>query len=239
MGLGRWRWLALLCLLAVLCVPVPAWAEGWDISVSGFGGLSHPWNRDVQWSMPGIIDVTGHNVSFKDSAVLGGKVTFWSLTPHGVVPMNFGIELEALQFRPNLKMQSVPADGTVMGVPVTGTLTFTAPKDLQTEIVAVNFLVRYPIGVTPDLPSGRFNVYLGPGAGVQYTRLREPGVGDSHDAAAMVQGILGARCFLFRHVSVFTEYKYTHAHQSFNSGSSQYKFNLDSNLFIGGASVHF
>ena len=184
------------------------------------------------------VHVTGHNVSFQDSAVLGGKLTFWSLTPHGVVPMNFGVELEALQFRPNVKGQTVPADGTASGVPVTGTLTL-GPKDLQTEIVAVNFLVRYPIGVTSDLPSGRFNVYLGPGAGVQMTRLRQPGVGDSHDAAPMVQGILGARCFLFRHVSVFTEYKYTHAHQTFNSGPIQYKVNLDSNLFIGGLSVHF
>jgi hypothetical protein len=136
-------------------------------------------------------------------------------------------------------MQSVGADGTLFGTPVPGTLTFTAPKDLQTEIVAINFLVRYPIGITPDLPSGRFNVYFGPGAGIQMTRLRLPGTGDQHDTAPMVQGIVGLRLFLIRYVSLFTEYKYTHAHQSFDSGPSHYKFNLDSNLFIGGASIHF
>src|SRR5215467_8412550 len=152
--------------------------------------------------------------------------------------MNFGFELEALQFRPDIKMQSVGATGTVLGVPSTGTLTLGA-KDLQTEIVSINFLVRYPIGVTPDPPSGRANVYFGPGLGVQSTRLRQPGVGDQHDTAPMLQGFVGARLFLIRYVSLFAEYKYTHAHQSFDSGLNHYKFNLDSNLFIGGAGIHF
>jgi hypothetical protein len=188
--------------------------------------------------VPGILDVTANSVSFQDSGVLGGKLTFWSLTPRGVVPINFGIELEALQFRPNIKMQSVGADGTVLGVPSTGTVTFGA-KDLQTEIVSVNFLVRYPMGVTPDLPSGRANVYFGPGVGVQTTRLRQSGVGDQHDTAPMLQGFVGLRLFLIRYFSLFAEYKYTHAHQNFDSGPSHYKINLDSNLFVGGAGFHF
>ena len=239
MGVGRWRWWAFSCIAVVLCVPISAWGGGWDISISGFGGLSQPWSRAFEWSMPGVLDITGKNVSFQSSAVLGGKLTFWSLTPHGVDPVNFGIELEAFQFRPNIKMQSVSADGTAFGTPVAGTLTFNAPIDLQTEIYSLNFLVRYPLGVSPDLPSGRFNVYLGPGAGVQMTRLRQPGVGDAHDTAPMIQGLVGARLFLVSHVSVFSEYKYTHAHQSFDSAGSQYKFNLDSNHFLAGASVHF
>lgn len=225
-------------MVVVLCVHPPVAASEWDISVSAYGGLSHPWSREIEWTVPGMADVTGKNVSFQDSGVLGGKLSFWSLTPHGVAPMNFGIELEALQFRPNIKMQSMAAEGTVLGVPSTGTLTLGA-KDLQTEIVSINFLMRYPIGVTADLPSGRTSVYFGPGVGVQTTRLRQPSVGDQRDTAPMIQGFVGVRLFLIKYVSLFAEYKYTHAHQNFDSGPTHYKFNLDSNLFVGGAGVHF
>src|SRR5690348_5002684 len=141
MSSPRRVWWATACLTAVLGVPVSVWAAGWEVSVSGYGGLSHPWNRELEFIVPGIVNVTGNSVSFQDSAVLGGKLTFWSLTPRGFVPINFGIELEALQFRHYIKMQSVAAAGTLLGVPSAGTLTLGA-KDLQTGIVSINFLVR-------------------------------------------------------------------------------------------------
>jgi hypothetical protein len=240
MHLGRWLWRASACLAVVMSTQFPAWGAEWDVSLSGYGGLSHPPNRDLGVAVPGVLDITGQNVSLKDSAVLGAKLSLWSLKAQRVAPvMNFGIELEALQFRPNVKSQTVNASGTLFGVPSTGTLTFLAPLDLQTGIVAVNFLVRYSFNVTPDLPNGRWYVYFGPGGGAQRTRLRQPGLGDQQDTAPMVQGLIGLKFFLARHISLFGEYKYTHAHQHFDSGPVQYSINLDSNLFIGGASIHF
>ena len=148
------------------------------------------------------------DVGFDTSVVFGGKVGFFFDPP--VLGGNFGLELEAYHFRPNIETQkvSLSSDGFSGEFRLIG-------ADLHVTVIGLNGLYRLPLSRSDEFPQGRFHPYAGVGLGAFIARLEtrtsvldvNTNVGDT-DVKPGFQALAGVRFFLTRHIALFGEYRF-------------------------------
>lgn len=189
-----------------------------DIYVSGFGGYSFPLKSDLSFQGTTILS----DVELDKSPSFGGKVGMWFTAPRKTLGIDIGTELDVTHFNPDTP----------------GTL------ELNATYFGVHVLARVPMGVTPELPNGRWFPYIGVGGGAQRLSFEAPGLTtEGRHTAPAFQGLWGAKVFVTKHIAVFGEGKYTHASHTmtFQSGPLTADFDLSVNAVhgVGGLSVHF
>ena len=188
-----------------------------DFYVSGFGGYSFPFKTDLSFQGATVIS----DLELDKSPSFGGKVGMWFTTSRKTLGIDIGTEVDVTNFNPDTP----------------GTL------QLNATFFGVNVLARVPMGVTPELPNGRWFPYIGVGGGAQRLTLEAPGTTEGRHTAPAFQGLGGIKVFLFKNVAVFGEGKFTHASHTltFQSGLSTAEFDLTVNALhgVGGLSVHF
>ncbi|WP_447977165.1 outer membrane protein [Candidatus Nitrospira bockiana] len=229
----------------VASAPPPAPAapssRGMDFSIAGFGGWSIPLQQDltVTDSDPTIGDnYTAKNLSLKHSPSLGLKATAWTSAVRDRLGIDLGLELDYMHFRPTLKEQDADATGSDVDSPVVGVTT--SRTRLRAHLIALNVMVRWPLGVSPAFPHGRWYPYVGAGGGVQITRAiaAESGMSDT-STAALWQALAGVKFFVTRHVALFGEYKHTYADHAFTFGTSRQELTVQANHLLAGLAFHF
>lgn len=215
--------------------------DTWSFSLSGFGGrtIIGSTNLDIRDSTAPAIDGELENALLNNSLSFGGKATAWWVTPSKRLP-DVGFEVDITSFEMTLPAQQVNGLGTSNGFPAFLFVSFLAPIDFQSQTFALNFVGRYPIGITGDLPNGRWYPYVGIGGGVSRTKASFAGESTT-DLAPLLQGVIGVNLFLTKHVSLFTEYKRTHASHTFGFSSIQTNVDLtlSVNHLVAGVGVHF
>lgn len=181
-----------------------------DVYVSGFGGYSFPFDTNI--TAGGFL--IGQDIEFENSPSFGGKVGLWGTAPRKTLGIDVGAEVDVIHFDPDPTM-----DATFFGV---------------------NLMARLPMGVTPELPNGRWFPYIGVGGGAQRLSFGPSGFKDSNTVPAF-QGLWGVKVFLFKHVAVFAEGKFTHASHSleFQGFLVSVDFTVNAVHGVGGLSLHF
>ena len=202
-----------------------------DAYLSIFGGIASPLKTDVTEA-----GVTAKDSKLDNSPSIGGKIGIWVTAPRKTLGVDFGAEIDITTSSPDQK------DGQVLmtnaGFPV-----ITNSVDLGATFVGVNVLTRLPVGVTQELPNGRWFPYVGIGGGVERLSYQPSGSTEGRDSSPAFQGLGGFKIFLFKHVAVFGEVKFTHAAHSLEGrvGSSTFSTELTLNTVhgVGGLSFHF
>jgi hypothetical protein len=188
-----------------------------DIYVSGFGGYSFPFKTDVSFQGTTLLS----DLELDKSPSFGGKVGIWFTAPRKTLGIDIGTEIDVTHFNPDTP----------------GTL------ELNATYFGVHVLARVPVGVTSELPNGRWFPYVGVGGGAQRLDFQAPGTTEGRDTAPAFQGLWGAKVFLNKHIAIFGEGKYTHASHTlrFQSGALTADFDQSVNALhgVGGLSVHF
>lgn len=199
-----------------------------DIYISGFGGYSFPLNTDS--SSRGV---TVRDLKLDDSPAFGGKIGIWFIGPRKALGLDFGTEIDVTNLDPDI------ARGQILQTDVGG-LAFTTSSNLNATYFGMNVLVRYPVGVTQDLPNGRWFPYIGIGGGGLRLTFQGPGITKSWNTSPAFQGIGGVKVFSTKHIAAFAEGKFIHASNSieFQEGGS-IELNVNSFHGTGGLSLHF
>ena len=158
------------------------------------------------------------DVSFDTSFLFGGKAGLF-FDP-SILGGNLGLELEVYHFQPDVGEQVV--QGTFPGFAGPATV---GSKDVHVTVVGLNALYRFRFAEDPQFPRGRFQPYVGIGVGAFIANLKTttgildvPQTVSDTDVKPGCQATVGTRFFLIPHLSLFTEYKYTH--------TNDFNFNL-------------
>jgi opacity protein-like surface antigen len=238
------RFLLACALLSVSTAP--AWSEpsSWDLSVSAFGGTAIPFATRAKITDPTIpADLTVSGVRLDSSPSFGGKLTIWnrrqvpdSVGNIGLQP-DLGIELDITRFSPDIKAQTRAATGVLAGSAVTQASPIAF--ELDTTVIALNLLARFPIGVRDDLPSGRWYPYVGIGAGAAITRAKTVTGQQDTSTEPAFQFLGGLKYFLSRHIGVFAEYKFTHVSHPFEITTTRQEVILNVNHLLVGIAAHY
>ena len=183
-----------------------------DMYISGFGGYSFPFSTDLVF---GVLSVP--NVNVKDSLSVGCKVGMWLTAPRKTWGIDVGAEIDVTHFNPDISNTSLELDATYFGL---------------------NVLARLPMGVTPDLPNGRWFPYIGVGGGGQRLAVK---VTEGRNTAPAFQGLGGIKVFLNKHVAAFAEGKFIYAshNQELEGTIVSLELDLSSVHGVGGLSFHF
>lgn len=155
--------------------------------------------------------------------------------------LDFGIELDYTYFRPSIKEQTVRISGSdILGPFGPNDAIDTNKIAITSHTAAINFLMRWPLGVTPELPHGRWYPYIGIGEGVEIARGEAAIVQTKDTSIAGVRQLLaGIKIFLTRRLAIFSEYKNAFAKHTFTFGTQQDQLTMNVNHFAGGLSMHF
>jgi len=238
-----------LAVTALFMLPLQAQAErDWEFSVGVFGGKAYHTNESMKFSdgQGGIVTAgTAYDIKLNDAPTFGGKLTAWHLPRQYNWQPQIGLELDWTRFTSDLHPQTVPAKGTVT-IPgfELASVTFLEPIDFSVNVLAANLLFRYPIWATPEMPQGRWYPYVGVGGGVQCASMTNVGFQETSYSPA-VQGLVGAKFFLIKNLSIFAEWKRTTGWHRFDfegSGSPPgffEKFTISSNHLVAGVALHF
>lgn len=207
-----------------------------DPYIALFGGIAMPFNTDRR-----VDDNTLNNhftvldAAYGNSKTLGGKVGMWFPGTRRWSGLDLGIELDVTNFQPDIQSGTRKATGTINGIPVTGTSTRAAKSDVNSTILAINGLVRFPMAISSEFPHGRLYPYIGGGIGMQNSSYESEGKAP-HDLA--LQALAGLQILLTRRVALFAEYKFTHAQQTFTFGSQDQTINFDVSHLVAGLAIH-
>lgn len=198
-----------------------------DVYISGFGGYSFPFKADSASAV-----VTVNNVKLDNSPSFGGKIGVWITAPRKTLGIDLGAEIDVTNFNPDAPSGQVLSSS--LG-PVT-----TIASDLNATYFGINVLARYPMGVTPKLPNGRWFPYLGLGGGGQRLTMQVLGTTEGRNTAPAFQGLGGVKVFLTNHIAAFAEGKFIHASHSIEvQGSGTVELTVNSVHGVGGLSFHF
>lgn len=232
----------LVALLLTVVVPSAASAESEgerDVSLSVFAGwaLIDPPDIGVEQPTP-FIDGEALNVELEEDYTFGAKLTSWERNIDIFARLDFGLELDLTALTAQMPAQTVSGEGVSAGGAI-GSITFPMSFDIQSHILAVNVLWRYPVHASEAFPSGRWYPYFGVGGGASLARMRQSGGPWRYDASPMFQGLAGLKFFLTRHLGVFTEYKRTQSTHDFSFTGFDLEVPLGANHFVGGLALHF
>ena len=207
--------IGMLCVSEIAGAQEEIYVKPLDLYLSGFGGYSFPFKADV--TVGGSFgSFTYQNIDLEDSPSFGGKVGVWFTEYRKTWGIDIGTEGEITYYDPH--------------------------PSLRAGYFGINVLARVPMGVSADLPNGRWFPYIGLGGGMQH--VRSNGFESTDDTDAAFQGLGGVKVFLFKHLAVFFEGKFTHASHRLESkepgfGTVRREFPLNSLHGVGGLSVHF
>jgi len=212
---------AALLLLCMVGYSAPARAQeevrvrSVDLYVSGFGGYSFPFSTDLKFG-----GLTAPDVKLEDSLSVGGKIGMWLTAPRKTWGIDVGFEIDVTHFNPDISNSTLELDATYFGL---------------------NVLARLPMGVTPDLPNGRWFPYIGIGGGGQRLAMKAPGTNEGRNTAPAFQGLGGIKVFLNKYFAVFAEGKFIYAshNQKLEGASIPLELDLSSVHGVGGLSFHF
>lgn len=195
---------------------------------SGFGGYSFPFKTD--FSFPGL---TLRDVELDNNPSLGAKLGMWLTAPRKTLGIDVGAEIDVTRFHPYASSGQVVSTNLGLAQLVT---TF----DFHALYFGVNFLARVPMGVTPELPNGRWFPYIGVGGGGLRLTFQLPGRNESQSTAPAFQGVGGVKVFLAKHFAAFAEGKFIHASNSIEvQGSGSGDLTINSVHGVVGLSFHF
>lgn len=199
-----------------------------DVYISGFGGYSFPFKTDI--SLAGI---TLSDVKLDNSPSVGGKIGVWITAPRKTWGIDVGVEVDVTNFNPDASAGQVLSSNF-------GPAILLSTLDLNATYFGINVLARFPMGVTPELPNGRWFPYIGIGGGGQRLSLQAPGTTEGRDTAPAVQGLGGVKVFVTKHIAAFAEGKFIHASHSLGiEGGGSVDLTLNSVHGVGGLSFHF
>jgi len=188
-----------------------------DAYVSGFGGYSFPFKTDLEFQGVTI----ARDLELDKSPSFGGKIGVWFTAPRKRMGIDIGVEADVMNFNPDTP----------------GTL------ELNATYFGVHVLARVPMGVTQELPNGRWFPYIGVGGGGQRLTFEAPGTTEGRHTAPAFQGLWGAKVFVTKHIALFGEGKFTYASHTmtFQDPFSIADFDLTVHALhgVGGLSVHF
>ncbi|MBS0181403.1 MAG: outer membrane beta-barrel protein [Nitrospira sp.] len=195
-----------------------------DAYVSGFGGYSFPFKTDIAEG-----GIRAKDAELNNSPSFGGKVGVWFTSPRKAMGIDLGAEIDVTNFNPNLPGQVLASN---LGLIRTNAL------NLNATYYGINVLARLPMGVTPELPNGRWFPYIGVGGGAQRLSTDVFGIKVS-DTAPAFQGLGGVKVFLSKYIAVFAEGKFIHASHTFDvQGGSAITTDLNTFHAVGGLSLH-
>jgi len=215
--------------LAFHSLAVPAAAQGPELYVAVYGGVTIPQSlKEVQSS--GVSpEFTLSNLDLARSGVFGAKVGFF-------LPGQdrwLGVETEFYYSNPHVKQQNVTA--TISGV--------SFPPDsfpgahVRVSTWALNWILRYPgeffqpyIGVGPGLFWGRVSGNDPNGAGNNFGTASATNLG--------LNALAGARLFLTKRLGLFGEYKYNRVTFDFG-GNLQVEALYQAQHIVGGLVLQF
>ena len=195
---------------------------------SGFGGYSFPFKTD--FSFPGL---TLRDVELDNNPSLGAKLGMWFTAPRKTLGIDVGAEIDVTSFHP------YASKGQVVSTNL-GLSQFVSTFDFHALYFGVNVLARIPMGVTPELPNGRWFPYIGVGGGGLRLTFQLPGMNESQSTAPAFQGVGGVKVFITKHFAAFAEGKFIHASNSIEvqfSGSGD--LTINSVHGVCGLSFHF
>ena len=247
MKLCRSLLVGVLMVVGMIILPVSAQSQvpSWDVSLGAFVGGALPFGTDVQSSgqtMGLPFSFTAKDLSLKDSVSFGGTLTGWWTGLRDQTHLDVGLGLDVTQSYPDMKAQNAPVWGTIAGLPVSGISAPWPKVGISSTLVGFDALIRWPLGVTPDLPNGRWYPYLGVGGGPDIARATLEG-SSSTDTTAALEVLGGVQFFLTRHLAVFAEYKFTHASHTFTfTGPTYHETDTGTgnvNHVVGGLAWHF
>jgi opacity protein-like surface antigen len=200
---------------SVLALAVPAVAAA-EPYAALFAGAAFTENTDLKDKVDlgalTVADGTIKDLRVDTAAVYGGKLGYF-FGPR-VLGGNIGLEVEAYHFKSDVDAQTARFSGTIGGAPFNGVL-HVQSADIEVTTVALNALYRYPLGMSPDFPHGRFQPYVGAGLGAFIAKLSTTTTPldvnkDIHDTDARLGGqfLGGVRVLVTRNIGVFAEYKF-------------------------------
>lgn len=199
-----------------------------DVYISGFGGYSHPFTTDI--SLGGL---ALHDVALDNSPSFGGKIGIWVTAPRNTLGIDVGMEVDVTNYNPDASSGQILSSSIGRGI-------LLQTLDLNATYFGLNVLARLPIGVTTDLPNGRWFPYLGLGGGGQRLTFQTLGTNEGRDTAPAFQGLGGVKVFLTKHIAAFAEGKFIHASHSISIvGGGSVDLTLSGVHGVGGLSLHF
>jgi len=232
--------------LTWLLVSVQPAAAEWFADLYGGGSVT----ESSRVSLDGTIDgapVAGliSNVRFEKSFTVGGRGGYWFESL-----VFIGVGLDAWYFRPDINPQTRKGKGTIIdsrgmlfGVPinVNGAGPVRLPEiDFHVTAVAPELLLRWPLRVSPDFPHGQLQPYVTVGPALYIVDLDgfHPSTFNPRTSIGVTGG--GGLAWQFtKHVGVFTEYRYTNARPSLQSGDVVFKTHLSTHHLLGGISFRY
>lgn len=195
---------------------------------SGFGGYSFP--SETDFSFPGF---TLRDVELDNSYSIGAKLGMWITAPRKTLGIDVGAEIDVTYFHP------YASSGQVVSTNL-GLAQFVSTFDFHALFFGVNVLSRIPIGVTPELPNGRWFPYIGVGGGGLRLTFQLPGRNESQSMAPALQGVGGVKVFLTNYVAAFAEGKFIHASNSIEvQGRGSGDLSINAVHGVIGLSFHF
>jgi opacity protein-like surface antigen len=220
----------LLLLMLSVSVSAESTVPRWETSVSLAFGLSVPNTTDFTSNDPSrSLNAKSLGVRLDNSFAFGNKFTRWFTGTRERLGLDVGWELQYLFFDPDLKAQTRPSTGITGGLPANR---FIVSRELDIAALnwGINLVVARPIGVTDDLPFGRFRPYLGVGPALSFASFE----GRDGSTALGFQALAGANFFLGRRFSLFAEYQFSHAHHTFDCAGLSEGLNINANHFLFG-----
>lgn len=178
---------------------------------------------NVKWGGNGT-ELGGSDLALQNSLIYGAKLGYY-FDQVKVGRFNLGIETEIYNATPHLKQQG----STIGGIP--GTVSGFTNRVLTWAPVVL--LVRYQ--------AGAIEPYAGVGIGLFFSNLASGGYSDSNMQVGLNTQV-GIRYRMNQSFSLFTEWKYNHAHiEHLTIDGSPLSISFDYNVHIiaGGIGYHF
>jgi len=218
-AIGSCSVMVAMCVLVLFGSPVQA-----ELYVAGQIGAHLPNDASNVTSGGPRPNVGGSDLALQNSLMYGAKLGYY-IDQAKFGKFNLGIETEMFIATPHLKQQEATIGGT------TGTLSGFTNRIVTWAPVVV--LVRYQ--------AGSFEPYAGVGPALFFSKLATSGYTDTNMHVGLNTQV-GIRYRVTQNVSLFTEWKYNHAHmEHLNLGGSPLSLNFDYNVHIvaGGLGWHF
>lgn len=208
--IGSYAVMVAMCVLVLFSRPVQA-----EVYVAGQIGVHMPNDAsNVKWGGLGA-NVGGSDLALQNSLMYGAKLGYY-FDQAKLGKFNLGIETEMFIATPHLKQQEATIGGT------TGTLSGFTNRIVTWAPVVV--LVRYQ--------AGAFEPYAGLGPALFFSNLSSGGYSDTNMHVGMNTQV-GIRYRVNQNLSLFTEWKYNHAHiEHLTLGGSPLSLNFDYNVHI-------
>ncbi|MBH0178281.1 MAG: hypothetical protein HP491_10565 [Nitrospira sp.] len=199
-----------------------------DVYVSGFVGRSYPFETDIAFS-----GLTLHDVKLENSYSIGGKVGMWITAPRKLLGIDVGVEVDVSNFNPDVSSRQILSSSI-------GTVLLLSRLDLNATYFGLNVLARLPMGVTSELPNGRWFPYIGLGGGGHRLTLQATGTNGGSETAPAFQGLGGVKIFMTKNLAAFVEGKFIHASHFIQvQGASNVDLTVNSLHGVVGLSLHF